>query len=1287
MSSQPSPTTTTEFVETEFKTTVEQEHLKKLSTELNSIIRDLRNRFDSDDLLEAVLRRESGKNGIKSSFSSNNQDPEPLTQETIIEPLLKSLGFEQWSREISSASNTREKIADYSIPIPNQQNIDSTQLLIEAEPINKPLENRGHGIDQVESWLSKREFQTDFGFATDGIQWVFIRYDPDAYSHDRIEWIDLNDIFVKLFINQTGEQTQPLEALNSTEIETLRRFYRTFAYDNFLAIASDARQVIKKRQQLITDQFYDTYIEVVFGVRKSDTRSARSLIGDGVVVPDTATEDDARLFAVKLMNRLIFIKFLEDKQIVENEFLTELITIYETGVYVDSFYKAFIEPLFFDLMNKHPEQRDEQIASIDLFRDIPYLNGGLFRPELDEEGTLSEKEFDVRDSVLISIIELLEQYQFSADGGPTDLDPSVLGNVFEKTINYLTGKPSDQNKELGAYYTPKEITRYSAEQTVRPALYERFQPIVQEELGWPEETFERYDTVYKLIEALPADMAIIGPLLDETNEFRVVDPAMGSGHFLTSVLEEIVGIRRALYAQNDSYPDEFTLKKTTVQNNIYGVDIVGPAVEIGKLRCWLSIIGEISGDEIDSYNVNDLALPNIAFNLRQGNSLIGYTGFPDKTDDGDGYTLQSFTEDSVRNRYENIITKIKEYQKAGKQGFPERAEQARSEAFERLQNAREELIPDLHDEFVAAGVDNITEKEVSSFDPFNWVLEFAEVYVDGGFDVVVGNPPWDRIKPDRDDFFSRYDSEFRTLRGDTKDKRQKELLEDPHITDAWNNYQQSIEVQATYFNEGPAYTMQKAKVAGRTEASENDLSSLFFERIFDITHGEGYVSQVLPGRIFHGAPTKALREYLLSETTIHSLVSFENHGIFENIDNRYNFGVVTFKNKGETETLRGIFQHKDLDILQNTDQLIEIPQKVLSDFAPASMLFPRIQDERDVGVLETCVSYPSIADESREWYANPFYPLHKTADSERFFDSPDGCDYPILTGRNFYSYSHDPTFIEDLEPPFQWSVNEDVDPDRSAKLRIREKRLRQLKRAVYDAFNGTGSMKGFVNDLLENEDNRGNPLSVHDVKLPSTVYRLGFRRVARGTDEQTLISAVIPPGPVCDYSFYVIDPFEINPTEENLKQKNLHGAYDSIFTDRELFAALGLLNSLPFDFLIRRKIDNSIPQYSFKETQVPDLSEGDEWFEYIWKRAAQLNCYGEAFEEIRDRLDISAETNPENRRHLRAEIDAAALHAYGIEREQSVFITEQYHIVSNPRVRDQAYFDLVVQKYDDLIEE
>jgi hypothetical protein len=133
--------------------------------------------------------------------------------------------------------------------------------------------------------------------------------------------------------------------------------------------------------------------------------------------------------------------------------------------------------------------------------------------------------------------------------------------------------------------------------------------------------------------------------------------------------------------------------------------------------------------------------------------------------------------------------------------------------------------------------------------------------------------------------------------------------------------------------------------------------------------------------------------------------------------------------------------------------------------------------------------------------------------------------------------------------------------------------------------------------------------------------------------------------------------------------------------------AVGLLNSLPFDFLMRTKVDSHIVMYKLRESQMPRLTDSDDWFEYISTRAARLNCYGDAFAEMRERLGgLDPATEPGERERLRAEIDAAAFHAYGLDRDETEFILDDFHRVQNPRLMTESYFDRVLDKYDILTE-
>ncbi|KYH24015.1 N-6 DNA methylase [Halalkalicoccus paucihalophilus] len=1282
--SQSATPTQREFVAEEFETSVTEETTTQLAREIEEIVRSLRRAIGDDDLIEELLRNRSRV--LREADSVERSDPEPLTQQVFIEPLFDALNYPTLSLEAGDLSDQRGQQADYAASLNEYADIDSNRLLIEAEPVNKRLDQSKHGLSQVKDWLEKDKFEANLGMATDGLRWIFIKYDRDTYTHDTIAEVDLQPVVLAAFENLVGPNEATDVWLDDELRSIIEEFTRVFEFENFLSIAGDAPTVIKERKQAITDEFYDEYVQRVFGIGDGeDEPRSRSLIGEGIVAPPKATGDDIRLFAVELMNRLIFVKFLEDKELVDSGLLRSLQTAHSQGMHPDSFYKTFLEPLFFGVLDERPSERPERVRGMALYEDIPYLNGGLFRPTETGEGGIDDTDFDVRDSVLGSIINLLERYTFSADGGPTDLDPSILGNVFEKTINHITGDAGDQKKELGAYYTPDEITRFCAEETVRPALQERFEEVMIEQWGWTEEMAD-YDDVYALIEAVPdSNMDVIKSLLAEIESFRALDPACGSGHFLTSVQAEIVGIRKALYEGQEEEPDEWELRKQTVVENIYGVDIVEPAVEIAKLRLWLSIIAEVNIEEVREYSEDELALPNVVFNVRQGNSLIGYTDLMETSGDGDQARLSAWGPDSVRQRYGNIITKVSEHKRAE---TTEEAQRYLREAEKLLGEYRVDLDEKVLADFQEAGVENIDLERIREFEPFHWVLEFASVYADGGFDVVVGNPPWDQLRPSRDDYFSRFDERFRTRMPSDKDAKQEELLSDERIAEGWKDHQRNIEIQMRYFTDGSAYELQKPVVAGRKDPNENNLAALFLERVFNLVQENGSVAQVLPGVIFNGSFSKELRLKMLNDSNIRALVQFENHGIFEGLHAQYKFGIAVFENSGTTDVLTGLFDQRDISVLFDLDQQgLEIPRQVLEEYSPEARSFPFVKSKEEVDVLRKILSYPSLGENiSEKWSGIPRRELDRARASDRFVEKSEG-HYPVYGGKNIHQFHHGSELSEEIEPPVLWSVEENQ-PDKSAKYRVRERLFNNgnLKRAIYEQFGGTEtnkSQKQFVNDLLS--EYRKESLSEADVLPDFTEYRAVYRDISNSTNERTMIATVIPKGIVCVHTLQTFPAYNIEIEEKNLSDCPLHSAYKRAYSDRELFVLVGLLNSLPFDFLMRTKVDTHIVRYKFTESQMPRLTEGDDWFEYISSRAARLNCYGEAFVEMRERLGgINPATDPEERKRLQAEIDAAAFHAYGLDREETQFVCDDFHRVQNPRLMTDDYFDLVLEKYDEL---
>lgn len=214
------------------------------------------------------------------------------------------------------------------------------------------------------------------------------------------------------------------------------------------------------------------------------------------------------------------------------------------------------------------------------------------------------------------------------------------------------------------------------------------------------------------------------------------------------------------------------------------------------------------------------------------------------------------------------------------------------------------------------------------------------------------------------------------------------------------------------------------------------------------------------------------------------------------------------------------------------------------------------------------------------------------------------------------------------------------------------------------------------------------PLQIDDALPDFTEYRLVYRKITNATNERTMIAAVIPKGIVCVDSVQTISPYEINPTREDLSEFPLHTMYDRAYSDQELFVIAGVLNSIPFDYLMRLKIETDLLSYRFLESQVPRLTSGDNWFDYISTRAARLNCYGEEFAEMRERLGgIKPVTDIKQRRRVQSELDAAVMHAYSLNKSEVEFILDDFHYVRDPEFMDEEFATMVREKFAKLAKE
>ncbi len=427
----------------------------------------------------------------------------------------------------------------------------------------------------------------------------------------------------------------------------------------------------------VTNQFFRKYDQVFQRVEE--------------LVQGIADEEQKRLFTQRLLNRLLFIAFIEKKGWLkydgDSDYLNALWSSYQNERRAqDKFYTSRLKQLFFSGLNNPQEVNLTDINRGGFLRqligDVPYLNGGLFEEEEDDRNP----DIVVPDECFQAMLgDLFNRFNFTVtESTPLDqevaVDPEMLGKVFEELIT--------RRNEKGSYYTPKVVVSFMCREALKGYL------------GGYERLVDEHDSSeVKLEEARE--------LLHQLNQVKIVDPACGSGAYLLGMLHEVHTLIQLLdtRAQEYSARDDYQRKLSIIQNNIYGVDIDPFAVNIARLRLWLSLAVEFEGERPEP-------LPNLDFKIEAGDSLTA-------PDPSGGDTPALFRE--LINRYDNLKA---EYQLAGTSGEKQRL-------MEEINHIKEELALWAHPDGSVPG--------------FDWRLEFAEVFSRteaAGFDIVLANPPY-----------------------------------------------------------------------------------------------------------------------------------------------------------------------------------------------------------------------------------------------------------------------------------------------------------------------------------------------------------------------------------------------------------------------------------------------------------------------------------------------------------------------------------------------------------------
>ena len=673
--------------------------------------------------MEAVIGNNSElQSHLSQEFKAK---PEPFTKENIIEEFMDFLGYTKEFRGMES-----ELIQVFGRRYPDYKFVVKSDfyILVEAEPLNADLKKPGSGVNQVVEWITNKACRTDYGIATDGFRWFLIQYSLENHKHRIIKYVDLSPFF---------KEKIGFKSLLSDKDKgkLVKDFILFFAKDYVDKSIEKEELILDIYQEEISKKFYDEYMALLFGNHKTKTCLVNSITGINNL-------ENQRKIAQIVIDRLIFIKFIEAKGWLnkDSKFLFNLWNAYNKNP-TGSFYDSYLKMLFFNVLN-NPEDSQKK----GMFAGIKYLNGGLFR-KIPEE----KEEYSIDDDIIGKVILFLEKYTFGNEQSVGFLEenyyeknfmsPEILGYIFERTANH----------QDGAYYTPSNVTGFIIQGTVHSYICDQVNIKLKDKNVHP----------IKRIESLFTDNNLtkkeLGELFEFIKNIRVLDPGCGSGAFYMPVIGLLTKVHKLFSAELDMEFNIYKVKKWIIENNIFGVELNPEAVEIAKLRLWLELVGSVA-------NINDVdLLPNIEYNIMCGNTLVGFS---------EHIAVQGLTDylslniddwiDVLGANYHDAAERIKEL--AEKPAIPnliaikdlllqiyknERNPKQQATLKKILEKIHVQLQAKMNEHYLTYLNPKLKKKEqVSSADlehnihAFHWILEFDKILSSGGFDCILGNPPY-----------------------------------------------------------------------------------------------------------------------------------------------------------------------------------------------------------------------------------------------------------------------------------------------------------------------------------------------------------------------------------------------------------------------------------------------------------------------------------------------------------------------------------------------------------------
>ena len=739
-------------------------------------------------------------------------------------------------------------------------------------------------------------------------------------------------------------------------------------------------------------------------------------------------------------------------------------------------------------------------------------------------------------------------------------------------------------KAGGVFYTRHEFVDHLLRHSLLPALDQHLEEIKKIADRDPNEATQR--------------------LLD----FAVVDPAMGSAHFLTAALDMIADRMELFLAEVGGLPgiaqqlselsqengpvsqppeDGDLLRRLILKRCIYGVDLSPMAVEVANVTLWLASF------------VPGLALSYLGSNLKCGDALIGVADpLVVGASDSPMFTGQAVAD--AMTRAANIQRKLAEN--------PDRTPDEVKHS--------EEMGADLHgataglrsvfdlwaaeplgltgarhtlethaDALVARDEGKITKiapaiaeasHTAAQYRFFHWPLEFPGVFhrERPGFDVVVGNPPWNEITIEELAFYALREPGLRGLQSLADRRNRIRVLDqqNPSWREEFEAQQKQLATVRGFFSEAGGYQLQGV--------GDKDLYQLFCERYSHLVREDGRLGVVLPRTALLAQGAKGFRQWLFGQTMVTRVDFLLNAARWAfDMEPRYTVGLLSGQRSSPSNGAEFQMTGPSANLREFQDVAgygVSIPVSSLGDAQVVPLL-------------------------SSQMHADVLAKIRRGVQ----FDSLDNPEVSNIKGRSFDQY--EPHGNE----PAGFSVWDDVTS------------FAQAKRSRSPVFK-----RMFSADFLANPHTH-----------PMNHCRIAFRDVTRSTDSRTVRACLVPPRtPLTNKA-----PYLIFAGWGGLAQANV----------------LGIMNSLPFDWIARRYVETNLNYFILDMLTFPP-PDNTPW-QRIGRLAARLSCLDERFYEFAAEAEVEyGPLTDAQRNDMRAEIDALVAGAYGLTEDELRFVFRDF---------------------------